>query len=154
MTYRLSPLTDAAPARPHEDPPMSRSLRSLRLPLAALLVAVLATAAASTPAARFHTRLVRSAPAKDAVLTAAPAALELWFSEKIDLAASRVQLVDAAAKPVPTAAITRDDSKPDQPVVARITGPLANGVYTVHWSAASGDGHPVRGSFSFTVKTP
>ncbi len=133
---------------------MSRSLRSLRLPLAALVVAVLATVAASAPAERFHTRLVKSAPAKDTVLAAAPAALELWFSEKIDLAASRVQLVDAAAKPVPTAAITRDDSKPNEPVVARITGPVADGVYTVNWSAASGDGHPVKGSFNFTVKKP
>ena len=107
-----------------------------------------------TPVERFHTRLVKSAPAKDTVLAAAPASVQLWFSEQIDLTTSRVQLVDAAAKPVPTAALTRDDTKADQPVVARVSGALANGVYTVNWSTASDDGHAVKGSFNFTVKKP
>lgn len=125
----------------------------LRLPFAALLVAVLAATAASAPAERFHTRLLKSTPAKDTVLAAAPAALELWFSEKVDLAASRVQLVDAAAKVVTTAALTQAAAE-NAPVVARITGAMADGAYTVNWSAASGDGHAVKGSFGFTVKRP
>ena len=119
-----------------------------------LLIAVLAASAASVPAGRFHTRLVKSTPSKDTLLAAAPVALELWFSEQIDLAASRVQLVDAAAKVVPLAPLTQIAAQTDAPVVARIAGPVAPGSYTVNWSAASGDGHAVRGSFGFTVRKP
>lgn len=131
---------------------MTATRRHLRSPLAALLIAVLAASAATTPAERFHTRLVKSTPAKDTVLTAAPAALELWFSERIDLAASRVQLIDASAKSVPLAPLTQSTAGTEAPVVARITGPVAPGRYTVNWSAASGDGHAVKGSFGFTVR--
>jgi cytochrome c peroxidase len=141
-----------APRPSTPGPHMTRSLRSFRLPLAALAIALLA--AAATPAERFHTRLVKSNPAKDAVVATAPAALELWFSEKIDLAASRVQLVGPGGTAVTTAALTRDDAATDAPVVVRITGPVVDGVQTVNWSAASGDGHPVKGSFTFTVKKP
>jgi methionine-rich copper-binding protein CopC len=31
--------------------------------------------------------------------------------------------------------------------------PLHDGAYTVNWTTSSGDGHPVRGEFSFTVST-
>ena len=55
---------------------------------------------------------------------------------------------------VTTAALTRDDAATDAPVVVRITGPVVDGVQTVNWSAASGDGHPVKGSFTFTAKKP
>ena len=128
--------------------------RRLRAPLAMLLITVLAASAASAPAGRFHTRLVKSTPSKDTLLAAAPVALELWFSERIDLAASRVQLVDAAAKVVPLAPLTQIAAQTDAPVVARITGPVAPGSYTVNWSAASGDGHAVKGSFGFRVRKP
>lgn len=127
--------------------------RPLRAAITITLL-LLAATAASASAGRFHTRLVKSTPAKDAVVAAAPAALELWFSERIDLAASRVQLVGPGGAAVATAALTRNAAVPDAPVVVRITGPVVDGVQTVHWSAASGDGHAVRGSFSFTVKTP
>ncbi len=131
---------------------MSRFLRSPRLALTALLVAVAAATAASAPAARFHTRLVKSAPAKDTTIAAAPKALELWFSERIDLKASRVRLTDATGKAVELASLTRDDAAENAPVVAGITGTMAAGQYTVNWAAASGDGHPVQGSFNFTVR--
>lgn len=39
-------------------------------------------------------------------------------------------------------------------VTAPLAGPLANGEYTVLWQTGSADGHPVRGSFSFTVAAP
>jgi methionine-rich copper-binding protein CopC len=132
---------------------MPSTLRLLRAPLAALVIALLAGAAAA-PAERFHTRLVKSNPSKDTVLTASPEKLELWFSEKIDLAQSRVQLVGAGDKVVHLTPITRDDSKPDQPVVATLLADLAPGTYTVNWSASSGDGHPVRGGFRFSVRAP
>lgn len=135
------------------NPMIAAPLRRSLLALSALAIAFV-VAAAAAPAERFHTRLVKSIPSKDTTVTSSPEKLELWFSEKIDLQQSRIQLTDAANKVMHTLPITRDDSKPDQPVVAVLLAELPSGVYTVNWSAASGDGHPVRGGYRFTVKTP
>lgn len=89
---------------------------------------------------------------KDTTLAAAPKAIELWFSERIDLKASRVRLTDAAGKVVALSPLTHDAGTEGAPVVASVTGAMGAGVFTVQWSASSGDGHPVRGSFSFTVR--
>lgn len=133
---------------------MSRFVRQLRLPLfglvAALLVATVGVANAE--ATRFHTRLLRSTPAKDAMLTAAPAALELTFSEKVELPTTRIVLLNAAQQPVALAPVTRTPDVKESPVVARITGTLVPGVYTVHWTVAGADGHAVKGSYAFTLR--
>jgi methionine-rich copper-binding protein CopC len=135
-------------------------MRFLRLPLAALVLAVLAGAAAPRSAppapvlAPLHTRLVKSIPSKDTTLTESPASLQLWFSEKIELPISKVQLVGPGNRVVPTANITRDDTKPDAPVVALLVTDLAAGTYVVNWTAGSADGHAVKGAYRFTVKTP
>jgi methionine-rich copper-binding protein CopC len=131
-------------------------MRLLRLPLAALVLAVLAGVAASRPAhdARLHTRLVKSIPSKDTTITESPASLQLWFSEKVELPISKVQLVGPGNRVVPTANITRDDTKPDAPVVALLVTELAAGAYVVNWTAGSADGHAVKGAYRFTVKTP
>jgi methionine-rich copper-binding protein CopC len=129
-------------------------MRLLRLPLAALVVGLVAVAAAAAPAhdARFHTRLVKSIPSKDTTVSTSPASLQLWFSEKIELPISRVQLVGPNNKVVPTATITRDDSKADAPVVALLVTELADGAYVVNWTAGSADGHAVKGAYRFMVK--
>jgi methionine-rich copper-binding protein CopC len=131
-------------------------MRLFRFPLAVLVIGLVGIAAASTPAhdARFHTRLVKSIPSKDTTVSTSPASLQLWFSEKIELPISRVQLVGPDNKVVPTANITRDDSKPDSPVVALLVTELANGAYVVNWTAGSADGHAVKGAYRFTVKKP
>lgn len=135
-------------------------MRPNRLPLAALLLAVLVGAAFSRPtddarpdAAR-HTRLVKSIPAKDTTLTESPASLQLWFSERIELPISKVQLVGPGNRVVPTADLTRDDRTPDAPVVALLVTELAPGAYVVNWTAGSADGHAVKGAYRFTVKAP
>ncbi|MDZ7592522.1 MAG: copper resistance protein CopC [Rubrivivax sp.] len=65
-----------------------------------------------------------------------------------------MQLIGPENRLIPTANLTRDDAKPDAPVVARLVTELANGVYTVNWTAGSADGHAVKGAYRFTVKTP
>jgi len=131
-----------------------RTSLPLRLSLATLaaLVFVVAGAARPAPEGPFHTRLLRSAPAKDTVLASSPASVELWFSEKIELPASRVRLKNAAGQEIGLGDLTRDDRVADSPVVARILTPLAAGAYQVDWSAASKDGHPVTGNFAFTIR--
>ena len=126
--------------------------------LGSALIAVIATTAAtSRPSAEEsafrHTRLLRSLPTADSVIKASPTTVQLWFSEKIELGLSRVRVIDAAGKSVSIAPLTQDATKADAPVVGRVPTPLANGNYTVNWTVASGDGHAVKGTFSFTIKS-
>ena len=100
-----------------------------------------------------HTRLLRSIPLADSATSASPAAVQLWFSEKIELGLSRVRIVGADGKSVSIAPLTQDATKAGAPVVGRVPAPLADGKYTLHWTAASGDGHAVKGSFSFTIQS-
>lgn len=129
--------------------------------LGALLVTVITTTAANHPsagdatrigaAALRHTRLLRSIPGKDSVIASSPATIQLWFSEKIELGLSRVR-IEGAGKTVALSPLTQNASVAGAPVVGRVPAPLADGTYTVHWTAASGDGHAVKGSFGFTIK--
>lgn len=95
-----------------------------------------------------HTALANSDPAKDATVTAPPAAIVLTFTEDINPAFANVAVSSADGRnwvsgsprvegPRLTASVG-----PDRPV---------NGVYTVGYRVVSADGHPVTGSYSFTV---
>lgn len=123
---------------------------SLRLLALVLFVAVFAGFTAPHSARR-HTRLVRSEPAKDSVVRVAPAELRLWFNETVDLAVTRVRLSDGTPQPIPTGTLTRANEA-DAPIVAPLAAPLPDGNYTVTWSASSKDGHPVRGTYRFSVR--
>lgn len=100
--------------------------------------------------ARRHTKLVRSTPAAGETLSASPKSLALWFSEKVPLKVTTVKLTGQGG-PVTLGAPSRDDTTADAPVVLTISAPLAPGKYTVAWSVAGDDGHPVKGNFAFTV---
>ena len=126
--------------------------------LCSLLVAMFATTAATSRATKDasalrHTRLLRSIPLADSAITASPATVQLWFSEKIELGLSRVRIEDAAGKSVAVSPLTQDATRTGAPVVGRVPAPLANGTYKLHWTAASADGHAVKGSFGFTIRS-
>lgn len=89
----------------------------------------------------------------DSVLATAPKAIELWFSEGVELGATRVRLVGPDAKPVAVGAVTQE-KRDDAPVRATLPGTLASGTYTVNWTATSADSHVVKGTFSFTLRAP
>lgn len=95
-----------------------------------------------------HPRLVRSSPASDSHLTAAPVAVSLTFNETVSAPLSRITISDSANRPVMLAPLSVDAKDPAT-LVARITGPLRAGRYIVRWQVAGDDGHPVRGEFSF-----
>ena len=118
-----------------------------------MAAAVLVVSAAARPTAtdRFHARLVKSVPAKDSVLSTSPASIRLWFNEPIELSVSKIRLESTEAQAVPLGGLKQDPGKTDAPVTATITHPLAAGTYTVHWTAASRDGHAVKGSYTFQV---
>jgi methionine-rich copper-binding protein CopC len=111
-----------------------------------VLLGGVATAAASLA---FHLRLVRSHPAKDAVVTEAPAEVRLWFSEKPQVAVSAIALKGPAGPAKLSATRTGPDS---MAVAAAVESPLTPGAYTVTWRTAGHDGHVLRGEFGFTIR--
>ncbi|OKI47511.1 copper resistance CopC family protein [Micromonospora sp. CB01531] len=117
--------------------------------VAAVLAAMAVLLAPATPAAA-HNSLQAVNPAQDARLSTPPTQITLKFLQKLDPAFTTIVLSDAGQQKVPTS----------EPTVAGATGtvtisqPLANGNYTVAYRVVSADGHPVQGSYSFTVADP
>ena len=115
------------------------------------LLALLALAAglALPRAAAAHGVLRRAQPASGARLDSVPREIRLTFNEPVELAVARIALRGADGALVPLAGVSRGDSA--TVIVAAVTGPLAPGTYTVEWQVAGRDGHPVRGSYRFTI---
>ena len=91
-----------------------------------------------------HAALKVSAPTSGATV-AAPHDLSLTFSEKVHLTAIKLT---AAGKDVP--GVNVEHGAP----AATFSVPLphlAPAKYDVRWSAIGDDGHPVNGTFTFTV---
>ena len=99
-----------------------------------------------------HTALLRSEPAGDAHLMEAPRRLVLEFTEVVALATARVILRGPAGDTIPLAALNHTDST-RRTVVAEVIVPPRAGGHVVEWTVAGTDGHPVRGTFRFTVDT-
>jgi methionine-rich copper-binding protein CopC len=123
-----------------------------RLILAGLVAAGLLAAAA----AHAHPELVQTTPAANAT-TAAPARIELRFSERMVGAFSGADLLmvdmpgmkmDKPSKEPATAAIGADGMT----LILTPAKPLSAGTYRVDYHVASTDTHRITGSFSFRVK--
>src|SRR5712692_10769117 len=131
--------------------PQLHSVRR-RLLIAALLAVCLALVVPGTSEA--HAILLRSDPAKDAVLSVAPDQVRMWFSEAINPAASTAAVVNAANQRVDRrdAFVSPDDATE---MVVSLPPNLSPGVYAVVWRTDSADdGHVLVGSFLFTVARP
>lgn len=116
--------------------------------LVAGLLALLAVLARPSTADA-HGVLRGSDPRSGAHLTVAPRLLRLTFNEAIELAVARLELRGPDDHGVALSALRRGDSA--AVLVADVTGALRAGTYTVAWQIAGRDGHPVRGTFRFTV---
>ncbi|MFI0366254.1 copper resistance protein CopC [Actinomadura sp. 1N219] len=101
-------------------------------------------AMSATPASA-HTALTAANPKKGSSV-AAPSQIVLTYTETIRL--PRVILTDASGKQHQAGTAKAVDNKVTQPV----NGALPNGKYTVGWRVVSVDGHPVSGSYKFTVE--
>lgn len=124
--------------------PWARARRSARaVPAAALALALLTVVA---PAAAAHDQLISTDPPDGAVLDTAPASVGLTFSEDV-LDISTTVVVAGPNGSVPTT-----PSVDGTTVTATLPGELPDGAYTVTWRVVSNDGHPVQGSFGFTVQ--
>ncbi|HLX58486.1 MAG TPA: copper resistance protein CopC [Ktedonobacteraceae bacterium] len=101
-----------------------------------------------------HAILLRSDPPKDAVLTTAPGAVRMWFTEDLNPAFSTAQVINAASKRVDNndAHVNPGDAT-EMDLTLKHNLPPA--VYIVVYRTDSAvDGHVLSGSFIFTVSNP
>lgn len=99
--------------------------------------------------AQAHAHLLKSSPAADATV-AAPAALELSFSEKLEPKFSAVELMTAKGDGIEVTSAV--DAKDGKSIKAAPKAPLKPGAYMVMWRVVSADGHKMKGDYNFTVK--
>ena len=117
--------------------------------LAAGAVVLLVSIGWAAPALA-HDALVGSEPADGAVLTEAPSQIVLTFSGAQAGVGSEVAVVG------PERAVWSDGPvQVSEAVVTQSLRPdMPEGVYTVTFRSVSGDGHPVSGTFAFSVDLP
>jgi copper transport protein len=113
-----------------------------------LVLLAAAPALASRGAVRLHATLLSSEPAAGSSLVAAPTRVRLVFSEPIEGALGRISLVAGDGRTTPLTAA--GDPRDVHALVAPVRE-LAPGAYRVVWRIVSADGHPVDGSFVFTI---
>ena len=118
---------------------------SARLGAAVALALALAPAAAEP-----HAFLVKSSPARRAVLSHPPARVELWVNERLEPAYSTVTVTNGDGVRVDLRDVTVGPDDPRRLAVS--LPPLAPGSYVVSFRVLSVDGHVVEASFPFRVK--
>ena len=120
---------------------MLRARAALLLLLASLLSGVVGAWA--------HAVLDRAEPRVGSTLRTAPADVRLWFTERLEPAFSRVEVVNEAGERVDRADGAVD---PSNPKLLRTTlVPLAPGRYRVLWRVVSVDSHVTEGDFAFRL---
>jgi len=97
-----------------------------------------------------HATLLRSTPAANSHLTKPPETIRLVFSEQIVPELSQITL----GRPDGSSSQLRVASDPHDvhTLVGSVVGELASGRYKVSWRVVSADGHPVGGTFTFSLE--
>lgn len=115
--------------------------------LVSLTVLSASAALAVLPSTK-HATLVSSEPAANSHLASPPTRVRLVYSEPIEGKLAKVTIVPATAAPM----VLRAGADPrDVHAVIAPVDALGPGTYKVEWRVVSADGHPVDGTFSFTV---
>jgi methionine-rich copper-binding protein CopC len=109
----------------------------------ATAVALLLLTAMAAPAAA-HTELKEASPASGATVPA-PKQVVLTYADSVIL--PQVVVTDGSGHRHESGSAHAVDNKVTQPV----NGTLEPGTYTVGWRVVSTDGHPVTGTYRFTV---
>jgi len=97
-----------------------------------------------------HAYLVKSTPARRAVLFQAPVRVQLWFNERLEAQFSHLSVWDREERQVDLGDV---EVGPDDPKKLSVgVPPLAPGTYTVKFRVLSVDGHIVESRFPFTLR--
>ncbi len=107
---------------------------------------VLLLVAGASGGAWAHAFLDHAAPPVGSTLGAAPAMVQMWFTQSLEPAFSGVEITDATGARV-------DDGNPQFNRTLMQVGlkKLPPGEYKVHWHVISVDTHATEGNFSFKV---
>ena len=97
-----------------------------------------------------HSMLVKAEPPRRAVLTTAPAQVQLWFNEEIEGDYASLVVLDAEKHPVTE--IKPKLAPDDRKSIVLPLPELTPGKYSVKFRVLSVDGHVVNSYFDFTVK--
>jgi methionine-rich copper-binding protein CopC len=123
-----------------------------RLRLAAIAAILIPAATAASPALA-HDSLSSTNPAQNTVVTHSPETVSLTLSEppadSKNLNLSTITVTDGAGKTVSDGQVTVYGPK----LSTNLTEG-SPGIYKVLWRAVSSDGHPIEGSYTFTVQAP
>lgn len=119
------------------------------------VVAALSIGLLLSTAAQAHPKLLSSTPV-DGATVAAPAKIELSFSEKLTTQFSGAKLIMtempgmSAHSPMGVKASVAGSDDPKMMVITP-AAPLTPGTYKVEWRAVSSDTHPITGTVTFKV---
>ncbi|MDP9988339.1 methionine-rich copper-binding protein CopC [Arthrobacter oryzae] len=126
-------------------------LRRIRLVLA-LTAAAMTPALAAAPA-QAHDALQSTTPARDSTVTTAPDAVSLTLSETPtgggEMNFSVITVTDSTGTTLSDGKVTVTGA-----VLSTAVAKGSNGPYKVLWRTVSSDGHPIEGSYTFTVQAP
>ncbi|MFF1291705.1 MULTISPECIES: copper resistance protein CopC [unclassified Streptomyces] len=122
--------------------------RAVRTAARALVVpAALAALAVAAPQAAAHTELDTSSPGAKAELTGLPPRVTLTFSDAMTQKYAKV----AVTAPDGESAASGEPQVSGKTVTLALEPTSRAGRYTVGYRVVSADGHPVSGSYTFTV---
>ena len=119
------------------------------LSAAILLVGITAFAPAS---ARFHAHLVKADPAVNDTIATTPKTVRLWFSEPVELALSRMQVVRVGGDTLKTGALRHEGSAATTAAADLATPATTPGTYIVTYHVVARDGHPTTGTYAFVIR--
>jgi len=118
--------------------------------MSAHLAIALALALLLPAEADAHAVLVKSSPARRAVLAQPPARVELTFNERLEPAYSTLSVWSAANARVDDGKIVVGATDPRRLTVGLPA--LEHGTYTVKFRVLSVDGHLVEGTYPFEIR--
>jgi methionine-rich copper-binding protein CopC len=114
------------------------------------IVTLLLTIVLCLPTTVFaHTGLEKANPPQNAVVKQDVSKVELTFETEIENT-STLTIEDQNGRKIEPLNIKRTADS----LVGELEKPLPSGKYTVRWNIIGIDGHPVKGSYTFTVQLP
>lgn len=111
-------------------------------------ICMAASLLAAMPEASFAHGLLRSSsPAADSVIATSPREIRLTFTEAPERTFTRIRLIGPAGEVF----LGPLEIEPGNVARSRVPIQLEPGAYRVEWQTAGDDGHPVSGSFGFSI---
>lgn len=112
-------------------------------------LALLALVGVLTVGLSAHLAVSKTLPADASTVSAAPARIQVWFTQQPSPRVSLLQMKGPGGD-VPLGEISL--SRQDRSIAAPVDGTLTPGTYEVTWRTAGDDGHVLRGSFTFSLQ--